>query len=311
MKSLRLFLLAGFVVGVSMSFMESCGPAKCTCPSGCCDSKGACQAGTATANCGKGGATCSSCSTGQTCSAQVCTTPGTGGGSGGSAGGGTGGGATGGGTGGGTTGGGAGGGAANCINVNMLSSPSTFYVVHLDDTSVSPPAPAVEVVRQFLPTTNLDANGIGTYDYLSTEFYWGQTPPTLPFNFTIVPDTYWNCMQCFLVRTGCKATANPDGGTLPLRTCATSAGAKMYLARSGSATWTSLGDSEDGGHAAGTGSTLHLIEWNYVRVGSGNPTKDEPVVDGGCLDLQGYAFDLTYTNVPNDFWGGVQFDAGQ
>jgi len=112
MKDLRIFLLAGFLVGASMSFLESCGPAKCSCPSGCCDAKGACQPGTSTTACGKGGATCGTCTTGQNCSLQVCTTPSTGGGTGGgSAGGGTGGGSAGGGTGG-STGGGTGGGTA-------------------------------------------------------------------------------------------------------------------------------------------------------------------------------------------------------
>jgi hypothetical protein len=44
-----------------------------TCPSGCCDSTGACQDGTADDVCGTGGATCSDCtSTGGTCKSGAC-----------------------------------------------------------------------------------------------------------------------------------------------------------------------------------------------------------------------------------------------
>src|SRR5207237_7400915 len=39
---------------------------------GCCDSTGACQAGTAAQTCGKGGASCSVCQSTQSCVTQVC-----------------------------------------------------------------------------------------------------------------------------------------------------------------------------------------------------------------------------------------------
>jgi hypothetical protein len=41
-----------------------------SCATGCCDSNGTCRPGTAASACGKGGATCSSCTTG--CTAGVC-----------------------------------------------------------------------------------------------------------------------------------------------------------------------------------------------------------------------------------------------
>ncbi|MFT3713088.1 MAG: hypothetical protein QM817_35995 [Archangium sp.] len=115
MTTLR-WMLLGTVLGFSVSFGLSCGPAKCTpssCSTGCCDSKGLCTPGGSDAQCGVSGNMCQVCGLGQRCQLGLCVLTGTGGGTGnggGTGGGATGGGTTGGGTGGGTTGGGTGGG---------------------------------------------------------------------------------------------------------------------------------------------------------------------------------------------------------
>ncbi len=84
-------VVVGFVFGVFLSVAVGCGSStgtgscstsNCT---GCCSASGTCVGGTADTECGKGGATCSKCSTGTPfCSAGVCkATSGSGGGSGG------------------------------------------------------------------------------------------------------------------------------------------------------------------------------------------------------------------------------------
>ncbi len=112
-------VVVGFVLGIFVSVGVGCGSntgtgscstSNCT---GCCTAGGTCVGGTADTECGKGGATCSSCSAGTPfCSAGVCkATSGSGGGSGGTGGGtaGTGGGTSG--SGGGSGGVGVGGGS--------------------------------------------------------------------------------------------------------------------------------------------------------------------------------------------------------
>jgi len=49
-----------------------CGPSNCT---GCCDSTGTCQPGSAPGACGTAGATCTNCPTGDTCASGVCKPP--------------------------------------------------------------------------------------------------------------------------------------------------------------------------------------------------------------------------------------------
>ena len=99
-------LVTGLTCGLFIALIPACGPVKCA-PSnctGCCDSTGKCQAGTAQDACGQPGNSCQACFIGQVCNAGLCSATATGGGSGGGSGGG------GGGTGGGAIdGGGAGG----------------------------------------------------------------------------------------------------------------------------------------------------------------------------------------------------------
>ena len=100
-------LILSFTVGLLWSACGSkaaCGPSTCD---GCCDSTDVCRTGSQAASCGKAGAMCDICASGQTCAAGVCSSGG-GGGSGGGSGGGTGSGTAGG------AGGGSGGGAAAC-----------------------------------------------------------------------------------------------------------------------------------------------------------------------------------------------------
>ncbi|MDP3501829.1 MAG: FG-GAP-like repeat-containing protein [Myxococcales bacterium] len=88
--------------------VRPCGPA--TCATGCCDANGLCQSGGSVTGCGARGEECRTCSTNQTCTSGLCTTPNAMGG-GSATGGGVGGGSVvGGGSGGGSVGGGAAGG---------------------------------------------------------------------------------------------------------------------------------------------------------------------------------------------------------
>src|SRR5262245_51047981 len=54
----------------------TCGPQ--TCAGGCCDPSGVCQLGTTPLQCGRGGAACAACPTGQQCTLGVCGGGGTG-----------------------------------------------------------------------------------------------------------------------------------------------------------------------------------------------------------------------------------------
>src|SRR5437870_3869435 len=77
---------AGVTLGLLVAAAASCsGTPACThgnC-TGCCDSKGVCQSGSAQNNCGNLGSSCVACTTNEICSASVCTPlTGTGGGSG-------------------------------------------------------------------------------------------------------------------------------------------------------------------------------------------------------------------------------------
>lgn len=69
-------LVLGFLVGVVLSVVSSCGPAPQACgPStcmGCCDENGECLAGTALLACGVGGGTCAACEANQACHAGAC-----------------------------------------------------------------------------------------------------------------------------------------------------------------------------------------------------------------------------------------------
>jgi len=276
MRALRFFVLAGFVVGLGLSSLESCGPAKCTCPNGCCDSKGACQTGTSTTACGKSGATCVACASTQTCNAQVCSS-GTGGGSGGSAGGGTGG------TGGGSAGGGAGGGSGNCTNY-AIGAPVNIIGVGYDD---SDPQLNFNWTTQVLAADNT----AHTFDYLSTELYWTGTSPMIPYAAgTVTAQTYNQCDVCFVLWRGVDQ-ATGSGGT-------------RYLAQAGSYAIPYATRNHADGRYAASGTNLHFVQWQY----SNSPAIDQAVVDGGCADLTAFSFDATWHQLPND--GGWDIDAG-
>ncbi|MBE2252677.1 MAG: hypothetical protein IAE78_24305, partial [Myxococcus sp.] len=76
MRNLLLVVaLAVFSFSCSPPTPESCSASNCA--SGCCDSSGVCRSGSSSAECGKGGAMCASCSFAQACVANACTTTGT------------------------------------------------------------------------------------------------------------------------------------------------------------------------------------------------------------------------------------------
>ncbi len=67
--------ISGMAVGLLIAVAPSCTPKPCgpdTCTLGCCNDKGACVGGTQAAACGASGATCASCTAGQSCAAGVC-----------------------------------------------------------------------------------------------------------------------------------------------------------------------------------------------------------------------------------------------
>ena len=69
-------LVLGLAVGLSLSFVASCGPAPQPCgPStctGCCDENGECLAGSSLLACGVGGGACAACEANQACLAGAC-----------------------------------------------------------------------------------------------------------------------------------------------------------------------------------------------------------------------------------------------
>jgi hypothetical protein len=133
MRKTRLFLLSGFILGLAMSFLN-CGGNKCdakNCATGCCDTKGVCQAGTSSAACGASGASCAVCASPAVCAQKACT--GTGG-----AGGGTGGAGGGGGAGGNSADAGAG---TSCANAIPITLPMDFN---------NPPTGAITTAGQVL-----------------------------------------------------------------------------------------------------------------------------------------------------------------
>lgn len=74
MKSLRLLLCLAVpaVVAVGCSPKPPAACSATTCPTGCCDAAGQCQAGLTTDACGTNGALCATCFTGQVCSFGLC-----------------------------------------------------------------------------------------------------------------------------------------------------------------------------------------------------------------------------------------------
>jgi hypothetical protein len=75
MQTIRTLTL-GLVVGLSLSFVSSCGPAPKECgPStcmGCCDENGECLAGSGQLACGLGGGACAVCEANQACLGGAC-----------------------------------------------------------------------------------------------------------------------------------------------------------------------------------------------------------------------------------------------
>lgn len=89
------------IVALGFLSLTSCKPTTAcdakSCPLGCCDASGACQAGNTNQACGTSAATCAVCSAGNNCNLGICALGGTGGGTGAGGGGGSGGGGGGGG----------------------------------------------------------------------------------------------------------------------------------------------------------------------------------------------------------------------
>ena len=266
MRLPRFPLFVGLLLGASLGLMQ-CGGSKCdakSCPTGCCDSKNLCQPGTATSACGKAGAACSTCATGQLCLANICGTGATGGGTGGGSmgggtGGGTGGGAMGGGAGGGATGGGTGGGGGTtCRMVGPFDPPSLTDVGYLDD-----PQYPFNYSYQEGPALTPDA---GLVDLFNFEFYWFNMP-TLPVSAALAPTTYADCDLCVWYGEDCGATS-----------CS-----KWYLAQSGNVTVVDATQSLDAGVFESNGTNIRFVEWD--------DNTDQAVAGGTCVIVNSYAFD--------------------
>ncbi|MCA3015320.1 MAG: hypothetical protein INH41_23275, partial [Myxococcaceae bacterium] len=258
-------VFVGFVLGVAAAFVPSCGAPACnasTCAMGCCDTMGRCQAGTLASACGKAGATCASCATGQSCTLQVCGgLAATGGGAGGSGGGfsATGGGSAG-GPGGGMSGGAAGGmagGAASDAGIGADGGcPLYGDVVETDPVegsfTVGQPGDDLEDYEWWTASVAYEVADAGL-DSFTAELYFEKAagPPTFPYTGALPANvTFGNCSECFTAQLDC----NEAGDTCPGGT---------YLARAGSFDFDGGTRSIDAGTFQAGGTNLVFREWDF------------------------------------------------
>ncbi|GMU62570.1 MAG: hypothetical protein AMXMBFR34_43330 [Myxococcaceae bacterium] len=298
MKTTRLILFAGFLVGLGVSLADCGGTStpKCdatNCPAGCCTAAGQCAAGTTPAACGMGGAACTVCAAGSLCNNHSCPSA-TGGGAGGGTGGGTGGGATGGGTGGGATGGGTGGGGM--VTCSQVVTFGTFTPNQVSSVRR----------RRFTDGTvenrvRFDADvDAGIYVYQHLYFDPQVDMPPLNHNLGTLPD---GGPLTWLESLG-------TGSAMALGQCdATGVCSQLFLSQGGTSTWTAVG-ADTSGRMAGSASTIRLVEWNWeydsMRM---EVVADEPVANPTCIDVAAWSFDLEY--FPSLDGGYVMpFDAG-
>lgn len=195
--------------------------------------------------------------------------------------------------------------ATGCFTCTTVPSNQTFTVIHAD-TTATPPTPVTDRVRMCMPSSDTDG---GAYDFLGIEYWWSGSPtPTLPYNYTITPKTYDQCSACVIVRTGCKRyqVTRADGGVATGSSCD-----KLYLAQTGTANYVSMGTDENAGSLVANGSNIHLVEWTYTANAAGQTTADRAVVDGGCIDVTAYDYNIAYTGpLGAGPFGGQNFDAG-
>lgn len=148
-------LLLGLLVGFVVAVLPSCGPPACSaasCPLGCCDASGRCQA-SSNSTCGVRGAVCASCSLTESCLSGACMT--------GSSGAGTGGGPTGGGSG---TGGGTSSGGYSAF-LDNFSAAYCQKAIQCGSLPASSQAECAIVIRTLFATSG---SGLGS-GYVATE----------------------------------------------------------------------------------------------------------------------------------------------
>lgn len=239
------------------ALLVRCGTTPCdatSCPTGCCDHRGACRPGTSHWYCGGGGETCSTCPQGDRCSAeQVCVASpvavrdggGGAGGSGGSGGGGGSGGAGG--------SGGSGGGGVACRTVAVWPNQRQA-------AGYEPPSSDYNWGSLYVgdPASPPD----GGYDELYLEeYYFGglNVPHGVTFTST---DTYLACETCLSLLSGCDVAGR----------CST-----YYFAQAGGGSITTATRNARAGTLAARLTGLTLVEWDYGG--------DVPVAGGGCVTI--------------------------
>jgi hypothetical protein len=133
-----------------------------------------------------------------------------------------------------------------------------------------------------------------TIDVLEVLVVPGPMPASLPWPISFSGmDRLSTCSTCVVYGASCGAAG-----------CA-----REYFAQTGGGETLAIGTELDAGHMAGFASMLHLVEWDF-RPGplpGLPPVADSPVAGGGCVNLVGYDYHLTYQYLGGQQWA---FDAG-
>lgn len=190
-------------------------------------------------------------------------TGGTGGGAGGSSG----------------TAGGSAGGMAGCTMVPSLPAANFFGAGFFPGD-----ADAGDTLENFQTIGILDAvpdAGIGLFAF--NELYWdlGTPRPTFPRPFTLAPETFAACYNCFRLLT-CR---------LDLSACQN----RGFMAQSGSGSWTAGTYDAVRGSFSGNASNVKYIEWDFAQ------GQDKAIDGGSCIQIANMTWNATWA--PRD--GGV------
>ena len=241
------------------ALFAQCSAGPCSCPDGCCDSKGVCRSGTDHWYCGGGGAACVTCEQGHTCGDdrachRAVVTNGTGGGSGGGPGGSGG------------SGGSGGGGQITCQSIAAWPTQhsSAGYYQSFGGLDVS---------YGLLDTGDPNNPPGGSYDELDLEVFWDFLDGGAPYSATFSSaDTWGNCATCLLAYTGCDA-----GGDC---------GGPWYFAQSGSVTVNAATRNRDAGIFNAAATDVTLVEWDFAA--------DEAVPGGSCITLGSAVWNISW-----------------
>ncbi len=186
-----------------------------------------CQPGTTTEQCGRSGATCGGCATGQSCVAQGCGVAVVGGG--------------------GDAGGAGDAGPRADAGVTCLQ---IGPVTQFDEAAFEGP-PDAAVLWSVFGTLPYDA-GAGTDSFLQVELYRDPSDlPTFPETLMVPAETYAECFDCFTVNLGCEEVAGSS-------VCEAS-----FLAQGGALSFIAGTANERAGRFAGSASNLKFQEWDF------------------------------------------------